>query len=210
MYQPPAFREDDRDALIAAMRCQPLGLLVSAGADGPIANLLPFEVVAEESAVTLKAHLARANSQWQGLDGETVLVAFQGVDAYVSPRWYASKAEHGKVVPTWNYVMVQARGRVRVIEDGGWLLDQVSRLTDHHEHGMGQGQPWAVADAPADFIASQIKGIVGVEISVTHLTGKVKASQNRSVADRAGVVAGLGVRNQPHDPAMALLVQRKT
>lgn len=192
MYVPPAFREDDPAVLLSIIRELPLGLLISQKEGAPSANLLPFETtVAEGKLETLTAHMARANDQWQKLHGQDVLVVFQGANAYVSPRWYESKREHGKVVPTWNYAVVQARGRVRVIEDRQWLLAQVSRLTAHHEAGVGTGPAWQVTDAPAGFIESQLKGIVGIEIAVSELSGKLKVSQNRPAADRAGVMVGL-------------------
>jgi transcriptional regulator len=141
-------------------------------------------------------HVARANPQWREIGaGLDALVVFQGADAYVSPSWYAAKREHGKVVPTWNYVIVQARGRARIHDDPAWLRTQVGMLTDHHE--ADRAQPWAVRDAPDDFVAGQLKGIDGVEIEIASLDGKAKLSQNRSAADRAGVRDGLA---QAHDP----------
>jgi transcriptional regulator len=122
-------------------------------------------------------------------------VVFQGPQAYVSPSYYPSKAEHGKVVPTWNYCVAQARGRLRAIEDAAWLHAFVSRLTDHHE--AARAQPWAVADAPSDYVDTMLRGIVGIELVLSTLTGKWKVSQNRSAADRAGVARGLAAAGAP-------------
>jgi transcriptional regulator len=192
MYEPPLHRQEDRAAIFALIRAHPLGLLVSHGAGGLLANAVPFTLVEDGSAFgLLRCHLARANPQWRDLaEGAEALVVFQGADAYVTPSWYATKRETGKVVPTWNYVMVQARGAPRVFEGADWLRPQVEQLTNERE--AGREHPWAVGDAPADFIASQMRAIVGVEIAVTDMRGKWKASQNRNAADREGVIAGLG------------------
>ena len=192
MYVPPAFREDRPQAIHALIEAHPLALLVSTGEDGPTAN--PVPMLLDPAAGVLRCHLARANGQIDELcaaqaAGREVLAVFQGPQAYVSPGWYASKAEHGRVVPTWNYLIVQVRGAPRVIDDADWLRDQVGALTDRHEAGFAQ--PWAVGDAPNGFVAAQLRGIVGLELPLTRVTGKWKASQNRSAADRAGVIAGL-------------------
>lgn len=193
MYLPPAFREDRLQVQHDLIRKHPLGLLVTVGHDGPLASPLPF--VLDESASTfgtLRGHLARGNTQWKESRADiNALVIFQGPDVYVSPSWYQTKQETGKVVPTWNYVIVQARGKLRVIEDADWLSAQIATMTNHME---GQrAQPWAVSDAPSDYIESQIKGIVGLEIAIAEIEGKWKVSQNRPVADRRGVVQGLAV-----------------
>jgi transcriptional regulator len=173
----------------------PLGLLVTQNRAGGIdANSVPFfldvDVDADATPGVLRAHVARANLLWkEARDDVDALVVFQGPHGYVSPAWYPSKAEHGKVVPTWNYVMVQARGRLRAIDDKAWLRAFVTRLTDHHEGG--RAAPWAVTDAPADFVDATLGAIVGIEIRLSSLVGKWKVSQNRSAADRAGVAAGL-------------------
>ncbi|RAI04402.1 transcriptional regulator [Acuticoccus sediminis] len=193
MYQPPQFREERRDVLFTLIRAHPLGLLVSNGEDGPVANPIPFllDDQASENG-TLLAHMSRANDQWRGLDGMPVLVVFQGANAYVTPTWYETKRETGKVVPTWNYAIVQARGRARVIEDTEWLRAQVNALTTRHE--AAEAAPWQVNDAPAPFVAAQLRGIVGVTVEITSLEGKWKVSQNRPVADREGVASGLDGR----------------
>ena len=192
MYVPPAFREDRPQAIHALIEAHPLALLVSTGEDGPTAN--PVPMLLDPSADVLRCHLARANGQIGELRaaqaaGREVLAVFQGPQAYISPGWYASKAEHGRVVPTWNYLIVQVRGVPRVIEDADWLRGQVGALTDRHEAGLAD--PWSVGDAPDGFVAAQLRGIVGLELPLTRVTGKWKASQNRPAADRAGVIAGL-------------------
>ncbi|MEG8040786.1 FMN-binding negative transcriptional regulator [Sphingomonas sp. LR60] len=199
MYRPPAFREDRRDVLRAAIRAHPLATLVTATEQDIVANVLPFSLEVTARGDVLKAHLARANEQVGYLRaGASALVLFQGPQAYVSPSWYAGKRVHGKVVPTWNYVVVQARGRTRVIDDPSWLVDQLAALTTAAENG--QPEPWTVADAPADFIQAQLKGIVGVEIAIDRLEGKWKVSQNRSREDRVAVADGLSAAGR-HDMA---------
>ncbi len=199
MYLPPHFDETRPEALHALLRAHPLGLLVTQDSGGTLAaNSVPFVLDADPAGGPgiLRAHVARANPLWREarLDAES-LVVFQGPQAYISPSFYASKAEHGKVVPTWNYCVVQARGPLCVIDDPAWVEAFVTRLTERHE--APRAKPWAVSDAPADFIASMLKAIVGIEITLTALTGKWKVSQNRSAADQAGVAQGLrdaGVR----------------
>lgn len=191
MYQPPHFREDDLNVQHALIRAHPLGLLITAGASGLVANSVPFHLDAGASEKgTLRLHLARANGQWRDIAaGAPVLAVFQGADSYVTPSWYQTKAETGKVVPTWNYAIVQARGQARVIEDAGWLLAQINAITGEHEGP--REKPWSVGDAPEDFIRAQLKGIIGVEIEIAAIEGKWKVSQNRPVADREGVAKGL-------------------
>ncbi|MBN9018098.1 MAG: FMN-binding negative transcriptional regulator [Rhizobiales bacterium] len=209
MYRPPAFREDRLEVLHAFIRAHPLGMLVSAGAGGLMANPIPFLVdpAATEKGL-LRAHLAKANDQLAALrQGAEVMVLFQGPDAYVTPSWYASKREHGKVVPTWNYATVHAWGTPRVIDDETWLRDQTGDLTLSQE--AGRDHPWGVEDAPADFLAGQIKGIVGLEIPIARIEGKWKVSQNRSVADRQGVIDGLR-QEAPEKGDMADIVEQRS
>ncbi|HEX2528448.1 MAG TPA: FMN-binding negative transcriptional regulator [Geminicoccus sp.] len=204
MYQPTLFREDRLEVQHALIRAHPLGLLVSAGPSGLMANLIPFLIdPAAGERGTLRAHLARANGQWEDLRrADSCLVVFQGAERYITPSWYATKMETGKVVPTWNYAMVQAWGRPAVIEDQDWLRRQIADLTAAQE--AARADPWAVDDAPAPFIAAQLRGIVGVEIPIDRIEGKWKVSQNRPMADRAGVHAGL--QAEDGDDAMAALV----
>ena len=186
MYCPPAFAEDRPEILAALIRANPLGLLITAGASGPTANALPFELIGK----TLRAHLARANPQLAEIEaGNPVLVVFQGEQSYVTPSWYATKRQTGKVVPTWNYLMVQARGTARLMADADWLRTQIDALTDQME--SDRPEPWAVSDAPETFVASQLRGIVGLEIEVSEMQGKWKAGHNRIEADRAGLAAAL-------------------
>lgn len=190
MYQPPHFRDDTRTAQHGLIRTYPLGLLITGGADGLIANLIPFLLDETGAHGTLRAHLARANPQWQALaEAQDCLVVFQGPQGYVTPDWYASKREHGRVVPTWNYATVHVWGRARVIEDADWLRRQIADLTALRE--TPRAAPWAVDDAPAPFVAAQMRAIVGIEIPISRIEGKWKMSQNRSEADRAGVIAGM-------------------
>jgi len=189
MYLPVHFEEKRVEVLHGLVRSHPLGLLVTHGQAGLQANNIPFLIDPGPGPLgTLRAHVARANPVWR--EGGEALVVFQGPQAYVSPGWYASKAEHGKVVPTWNYVTVQARGTLRAVDDAAWLHALVTRLTGVHE--APQARPWAVADAPPVYIDTMLRAIVGIEIELVALAGKWKVSQNRSAADRAGVVTGLG------------------
>ncbi|AHE56933.1 FMN-binding negative transcriptional regulator [Sphingomonas sanxanigenens] len=206
MYRPPAFREDRSDHLQAAIRAYPLATLVTHGAQGLSANLLPFLLATDDDGrILLQSHLARANPQLADLRaGAEALLIFRGPDAYVSPGWYPAKQEHGRVVPTWNYVMVQAWGRPRVIEDQGWLRRQIDNLTAQQERD--QPQPWSVDDAPAAYIEGQLKGIAGVEIVVDRIEGKWKASQNHPAANRAGVIASLQADDRA-SPMAALMAR---
>lgn len=191
MYRPPAFREDRIEVLHAAIRARPLATLVTAGPAGLEANQIPFLIEEGGSFGMLRAHLARANGQLDALrTGAEALVIFQGPQAYVSPSWYAAKAEHHQVVPTWNYVAVHCWGAPQVVDDAAWLRGQIGRLTLAQEEG--RAEPWSVEDAPPDFVAARVGAIVGLEIPVRRIEGKWKASQNRSDADREGVAAGLG------------------
>ena len=206
MYQPPQFRQEDLDRIHALMRDNPFGLLITAGASGLLANGIPFafDPSAGEHGV-LRGHLARANGQWRDcVGGIEALVVFRGVDHYVRPGWYETKRETGKVVPTWNYAVVQARGTATAVEDAAWLRAQVSEVTAMMEEGRSEA--WAASDAPEDFMTSQIKGIVGVEIVLTDLVGKWKTSGNRPEADRRGVVEGLRALGSDGAGAMAALV----
>jgi len=209
MYQPPAFRETDLPKLHDFIAAHPLGLLVSGGAAGLLANPIPFVLYRQEGEFgTLRAHLSRGNAQWQALAGTPdALVVFQGTEHYISPGWYPQKAVDGKVVPTWNFAMVQVRGTARIVTDAEWLLANVAALTDQQEGR--RPTPWAVSDAPDAFIASQLKGIVGIEIPLTSIEGKFKASQNRAPADRAGVAEGLRTEADPHAASMRELVKSR-
>ena len=207
MYEPPLHREDDLSRQHALIRARPLGLLISLGSQGLVANAIPFLIDPAASKLgTLRGHVARANGQWRDLaHAPEALVVFQGDEHYVSPSWYATKQETGKVVPTWNYVMVQARGVARVIEDDTWLSRQIEALTSGQEARFDK--PWAVSDAPPDFIALQRRAIVGIEIEIVDIRGKWKTSQNRNAADRAGVISGLDALGDEDARAMAGIVR---
>ncbi len=207
MYLPPAFREDRLEVQHGLIRKHPLGLLVTVGWDGPMASPLPFLLDSKASKLgTLKAHLARANTQWKDSRLDlNALVIFQGPEVYITPSWYVTKQDTGKVVPTWNYATVQARGTMKVIDDATWLAAQIAAVTQHME--SDRQKPWAVGDAPPDYIASQIKGIVGLEIEITAIEGKWKVSQNRSEADRRGVAEGLAQEGPDQHSAMVDLVK---
>jgi transcriptional regulator len=206
MYQPPAFREDRIEVQHALIRKHPLGLLITAGPAGLLANLFPFLLDAQGTDKgTLRLHMARANPQWRELEAiEECLVVFQGPQDYVTPSWYATKRETGKVVPTWNYATVHAWGKPRVMNDDSWLRRQIEDLTDSRE--TPRTEPWAVGDAPDDFVAMQMRAIVGIEIPILRIEGKWKMSQNRPEADRAGVIAGFRERG---DEAIAALVEER-
>ncbi|TIT31930.1 MAG: FMN-binding negative transcriptional regulator, partial [Mesorhizobium sp.] len=205
MYTPPAFRDDDRDSLMATIRAARLANLVTATADGPLATPLPlFLDETEGEHGVIHGHLARANPQWRVPAIGDGLAIFMGPDAYVTPSWYATKQETGKVVPTWNYAAVHACGPVEFFDDADRLLEVVTRLTNLHE-GARDAPRWAVSDAPPDFIQSQLRGIVGLRMPVTRLEGKRKMSQNRNAADRAGVAAGLAASERPSDREVSTL-----
>jgi transcriptional regulator len=207
MYTPAHFDESRPEVLHALMREHPFGLLVTQSDAGLSANGIPFLFDAQRGPLgTLRAHVARGNPVWREArqDAES-LVVFQGPQAYVSPSWVASKAQTGMVVPTWNYVLVQARGELRVHDDPDWVLQLVSELTDRHE--SPREAPWKVADAPEGYTRGLLKAIVGLEIELTSLTGKWKASQNKSAADREGIAAGLA--REGTDAARAMSAQVK-
>jgi transcriptional regulator len=205
MYTPPAFRMDDLPDLHAAMRAARLATLVTATGEGLMATPLPLFLVPEEGPLgTLYGHLARANPQWERASSGEAMAIFPGPDAYVSPSWYATKAEHGRVVPTWNYVAVHAHGAPEFFDDPDRLLAAVTRLTALHE--AERAEPWAVADAPAAFVRGQLRGIVGLRLPVARIEGKRKMSQNRGAADRAGVAAGLGRSEREAERAAAGLI----
>jgi transcriptional regulator len=204
MYRPPAFDETRPAELARLIAATRLAILVGDGPDGLCADHVPvlFDP-ARGPHGTLVGHLARANPRAAAqADGGRVLAIFAGPDAYVSPGWYPSKAQTGRAVPTWNYEAVHAHGVLRLFDDPTRLLDVVSRLSDAHE--AGRATPWSVADAPADFVAAHLKGIVGFEIAIARLEGKRKLSQNRAEPDREGVIAGL--ETEPGEAAAATAV----
>jgi transcriptional regulator len=202
MYVNPSHQLTDREAIFSLIASHPLGAWVCHGREGLIANHVPFLLDRSRGPHgTLIGHVARANGVWRELDAATPsVVMFQGPQAYITPGWYPGKTEHGRVVPTWNYVVAHAHGVARAIEDREWLLDMLNRLTDAQE--ARQSAPWSVSDAPRSFIDKLMGVIVGIELPIERLEGKLKVSQDEANQDRRGTVQGL--RNKPGDEAEAV------
>ncbi|HLK16492.1 MAG TPA: FMN-binding negative transcriptional regulator [Fimbriimonadaceae bacterium] len=194
MYTPNHFKESDQAVMQALIRERPLATLVANGEGGLFANHIPLLLEPERGEHgTLIGHVARANPVWKEAAGSEVLAIFHGPEAYISPNWYATKAETGRVVPTWNYAVVHAHGHLTVHDDPAWVRALVERLTIEHE--SAQPAPWAVTDAPADYIEKLVGAIVGIEIVIDRLEGKWKVSQNQPESNRAGVVKSLREAN---------------
>jgi transcriptional regulator len=204
MYVPPHFDESRTDVLHDLIRQHPLGTLVTHGANGLDANHIPFELLAGQGALgTLSAHVARANPVWREVvDGDEVLVIFRAGDAYISPNWYPSKHAFHQQVPTWNYMVAHAHGRIRVRDDERHVRGVVARLTRTHE--ASQPVPWKMGDSAPDFIDTLLKAIVGLEIEITRLVGKSKVSQNKEVRDLRNAGAMLKAQGE-HAIADAML-----
>ncbi len=207
MYLPTHFEERDPERLRSFIERFPLGSLVTATESGLGANHIPFLFADSGSAAgTLHAHIARANPLWQeGVRDATALVIFHGPDSFISPSWYPSKRENARVVPTWNYAVVHVHGVLRFVDDPAWVRSHVEALTREHEGK--RDAPWAVTDAPADFIEKMVAAVVGIEISITRLVGKWKVSQNRSISDRVGVVGALEREAVPSGTTIAALIR---
>ena len=202
MYRPAAFRQDDLTALHAQIDSTGLALLTSNGPAGLQATHLPLLLEPEEGEFgTLYGHFARANPHWQDLAGQEALAVFAGPDAYVHPGWYPGKAEHGQVVPTWNYIAVHAWGQVETFDDPERLRELLSRLTARHE--AGRPRPWSLDDAPAEYLERMLRAIVGFALPIRRLEGQWKLSQNRQPADHAGVRQGLAASANPRDRELA-------
>ena len=212
MYIPPAFQEEDIATVHAAIRAARLATLITTTEEGLIGTPLPMILDATEGPHgTLYGHVARANPQWKLAPTGDAMAVFMGPDAYVTPSWYATKRETGKVVPTWNYVAVHIYGPVEFFDDADRLLDVVTRLTNLHEDALTKSsgaEPWAVTDAPKDFIKSQLRGIVGLRMPLSRIDGKRKMSQNRGAEDRAGVTEGLAASDSAVDRAVAGLIPK--
>lgn len=208
MYLPPCHTLTDCDALFALIDAHPLGTWVCPGTGGLIANHLPFVLDRRPGTHgTLLGHVARGNGVWRELQAHTPsVVTFQGPQAYITPSWYPGKAEHGRVVPTWNYAVAHVHGVARVVEDREGLLNLLNRLTDAQE--AGRPVPWRLADTPPDFVDQLMRAIVGIEIPIDRLDGKLKASQDEAWADREGTVRGLRAAASQAAHAMADLVQQ--
>jgi transcriptional regulator len=208
MYIPKANEETRIPVMHALMRSQPFASLVTLNAGGFIATHLPL--VLEDNGTEfgiLKGHISRANPQWQGLTASVeALAIFSGPQHYISPSWYPAKQEHGKVVPTWNYAVVHAYGTLQLVNDTTWLLAHLESLTNQHEAAFPA--PWKVSDAPADYINQLTNGIIGFELPIRKLEGKWKLSQNRSIADREGVVEGLNDLATPESEHMEALMKQ--
>ncbi|MAT04443.1 MAG: transcriptional regulator [Acidimicrobiaceae bacterium] len=190
MHQPPAFREERDDVVVELVRRAGFGHLVVTNGDGLVSTPLPF--VVDDELTSVRAHLARPNSTWRAAPCKALIIVPVS-DAYVSPSWYPSKAEHGEVVPTWNYEVVHLHGRLIPHDDAEWVHRQITDLTAHNESAMAE--PWAVTDAPEEYISRQQRAIVGVELLVDRIDAKRKLSQNRSDADRTGAQDGLAGRD---------------
>lgn len=202
MYRPTAFRQDDLTTLHAQIDSTGLALLTSNGPAGLQATHLPLLLIPEEGEFgTLYGHFARANPHWQALAGQEALAVFSGPDAYVHPGWYPGKAEHGQVVPTWNYIAVHAWGHVEVFDDADRLRLLLERLTARHE--AGRPRPWSLDDAPAEYLERMLRAIVGFALPIRRLEGQWKLSQNRQPADHAGVREGLATSANPRDRELA-------
>lgn len=191
MYIRKDHRLENRDTVFALIESAPLGAWVCQTEDGLTANHIPFFLDRTRGKFgTLIGHVARANSVWRQLDANSSsIVMFQGPQAYVTPGWYPGKAEHGKVVPTWDYAVAHAHGMARAIDDPVWLRDMLDRLTQAQE--ARQATPWRVGDAPRSYIEKLLRAIVGIEIPIDRLEGKLKASQDEDMQDRVGTVEGL-------------------
>ena len=194
MYLPPHFAVTDPEALHQLILAHPLGALITCGERGLDANHLPFELDVEEGEHgVLRAHVARNNPLWQEVqDGDEVLVIFKAADGYISPNWYPSKQAHHKQVPTWNYAVVHAHGRIRIHDDARFVRRLLATLTRTHE--AAEPVPWKMADAPRDYVEAMVAAVVGIEIEIDRLVGKLKLSQNKEEGDRLGAITALRER----------------
>lgn len=205
VYPPSSYRETRLDTILAFVRAIGFGQLVSVGEGRPYATGVPFLVREEGETVILEAHLQRGNPQWRAIRGEA-LALFQGPHAYVSPSWYETKREDGRVVPTWNYIAVQALGPVEIIDDPDWLRRHVTALTARRE--AGRAEPWTPGDAPDGFIDALLRGIVGLRLSVREFDGRWKLNQNHPEANRRGVTEGLAASDRFGDREVAAAMKQ--
>lgn len=208
MYRPRSFREDRIDVLHNLVRTHPFATLVVLSQEGLIANHQPFVLHEELSENgTLRGHVARANPLWKTFNPNIeALAIFHGPESYITPSWYPSKKEHGKVVPTWNYAVVHSYGSLRPVEDAAWLRAHLDTLTFQQENQ--RPVPWKVADAPEEYVKGQLRGIVGLELPISRIEGKWKVSQNRNEQDRRGVSRGLQQERSENSSDMADLVDQ--
>jgi transcriptional regulator len=208
MYIPKSFNESNTEVMHDLIRAHPLSTLVTNSSTGLTANHIPFYLMANETYGLLQGHVARANPLWRDLSNTDVLVVFQGVNTYISPSWYVTKTQTGRVVPTWNYAAVHAYGMLRVIEDAAWLRAQLNALTTQQEARFEQ--PWVVDDAPLNYTDQLIEhAIVGIEITITRLEGKWKVSQNQPSENQCSVVEALNASNDLRHIEMAQLIQEQ-
>lgn len=208
MFQPPVFREDRQDVMCALIQAHPFATIVASAIGCLTADHVPLVLKSGAAQNSLQGHIAAANPLFRETDEPfEVLTIFQGPQTYVTPSWYASKQEHGKVVPTWNYVVVHARGKLRFTRDTAWLLQHLDDLTRQHE--SHRAEPWTVADAPSDFVQRQLRGLVGFEIVITDMQGTWKVSQNKALKDWTGVKAGLEADDGPDATEIARLVAQR-
>ncbi len=209
MFVPPPMKEERLEVLHSLIKQHPFGAMVTCGVDGPTADHIPFVLHSDLSTNgTLRGHVAIRNPIVEAASAKpSTLLIFQGPHTYITPSWYASKAEHGKVVPTWNYALVHAYGKLTITHDENWLREHLASLTLTHE--ANQATPWKPEDAPAKFLAQQLKGIVGIEIKIDRFQGKWKISQNKNAADKKGVIAGLQELASEDATAMAELVRQR-
>jgi transcriptional regulator len=211
MYTPQAFAVAPHVEILGTLRRISFGHLVSTDVTGqhPLeSTALPF--VVDDGLSELRGHFARANQHWKHIDGLHALMIVAGPDAYISPRWYPSKVEHGRVVPTWNYEVIHVHGTVEIHDDPSWKQTLVTDLTDHNELRVGDPElsdAWAVSDAPKEFIDSQLNAIVGVRLKITAIEAKRKLSQNKAAADRTGALEGLGRSARLNDIDTAALMR---
>jgi len=210
MYTPRHFAEPRIEVLHELIRSQPLATLVVMGPSGLNANHIPLYLSEAQGPFgTLRGHVSRSNPVWREFNpGVSALAVFSGPDAYITPSWYATKHETGQAVPTWNYVVAHAHGPLRAIEDPAWLRSHVEELT--HQHESPSPKPWTPADAPTDYIARLLAGIVGLEMVIERIEGKWKVSQNQPEANRKGVILGLEARGDGSSAAMAKLVRERS
>ena len=209
MYIPTHFDEARPEVLRALIGAHPLATLVTLTPGGLNANHIPLRLHAEEGPQgVLRGHVARANAIWKDLDPRVeALAIYQGPDTYITPAWYATKRETGKVVPTWNYAVVHVYGALRVIDDPAWLRPHLETLTATHE--ASRAEPWEVNDAPRDYTDALMRGIVGIELAITRMSGKWKMSQNQPAANQAGVIEGLRAGGSAEAASVADLVAER-
>lgn len=209
MYIPTYHKQIDVNAAYTLIETYPLGAWVARDGAGLVANHIPFVLDKTRGELgTLIGHVSRANTIWRQVSKvESSVVLFQGPQAYISPGWYPGKAEHGKVVPTWDYAVVHAHGVPRVVQDEVWLREMLSKLTAANE--KSQPAPWGISDAPDDYIASLLRAIVGIEIPIDRIEAKLKASQDESLQDRVGTVNGLNALGDKNSAQLAILVQQE-